>query len=140
MDRVRPGPDGSLDHRRHVEVTADRDRRVRHPGRDRVRVRPRNRQHGLDAEAPAGPDNPDGDLTPVGDEHPPQDHSPALIRRSAAPCATSSAFVTQNSATPPATPAGTEFISFIVSPLPITVSAPTRLPTSANGPAPRRRP
>ena len=79
-----------------------------------------------------------GPLTPVGDEHPPQDHSSALIRSSAAPCATSSAFVTQNSATTPATPAGTEFISFIVSTMPITVSAPTRLPTSTNGAAPGR--
>ena len=54
------------------------------------------------------------------------------------PCAANSAFATQNSATTPATPAGTEFISFIVSTMPITVSAPTWLPTSTNGAAPGR--
>src|SRR5262244_2866415 len=85
----------------------------------------RHRQHGLDAQPPAGADDADRDLAPVGDQHPPQDHRSALIRSSAAPCAANSAFATQNSATTPATPAGTEFISFIVSTMPITVSAPT---------------
>ena len=60
------------------------------------------------------------------------------MRSKVAPCAANSAFCTRNSATVPATPACTEFISFMVSTIPITVSALTRLPTSTNGAAPGR--
>ena len=60
------------------------------------------------------------------------------MRSSVAPWAANSAFPRQIWATVPSTPAVTEFISFMVSTIPTTVSAPTWLPTSTNGAAPGR--
>jgi hypothetical protein len=91
MDRVRSGGPRRVHHGLHVQVRQplpvrpDRDRGVRRPGRHRIRVRVRDREHGLDAEALAGADHPDGDLAAVGDQHPPDDHRSALIRISVAP-------------------------------------------------------
>jgi hypothetical protein len=144
VDRIRSGCVRGRDDRLHIEITLGRahgpdpDCVVGQPGRYRVRVGVRDRQHGLDAEPLAGAQHADGDLAAIGDQHPPQDHGSALMRSSVAPCAANSAFCTQNSATVPATPACTEFISFMVSTIPITVSALTWLPTSTNGAAPGR--
>jgi len=60
------------------------------------------------------------------------------MRSSVVPWAANSAFRRQISATVPSTPALTEFISFMVSTIPTTVSRSTRLPTSTNGAAPGR--
>ena len=60
------------------------------------------------------------------------------MRSSVVPWAANSAFPRQISATVPSTPALTEFISFMVSTIPTTVSGSTRLPTSTNGAAPGR--
>ena len=80
MDRVRPRRDRGRDDPFHVEVTLrralgpDPDRLAGQPGRHRIRVGVRDRQHGLDAQALAGAQDADGDLAAVGDQHPPQDH------------------------------------------------------------------
>ena len=54
-------------------------------------------------------------------------------RNSGAPSSTSSASSAQTSTIVPATPAGTEFIIFMISIMPTTVSGSTRAPTSTNG-------
>ena len=57
---------------------------------------------------------------------------------SVAPLSANSPFARQISATVPSAPAGTEFISFIVSTIATTVSAATSSPTWTNGSAPGR--
>jgi hypothetical protein len=80
VDRVRSRRDRGRDDRFGVEVTfgrahgPDPDRVVGQPGRHRVRVGLRDRQHGLDAEPLAGAQHADGDLAAIGDQNPPQDH------------------------------------------------------------------
>src|ERR1700689_247794 len=122
MDGV--GPDGSrrADHRGDIEVA--RRRRGRPDPDDGIG------EHRLDAELAAAAQDAHRDLAPVGDEDAPQDHPSSLIRISTVPCSANSAFATQISATVPATPAATEFISFIVSMMPTTVCSPTMLPMS----------
>ncbi len=56
----------------------DPDRGVGQPGRHRVPVGVGDREDGLDAERPAGAQDPHGDLPPVRDEDPPQDHGSSL--------------------------------------------------------------
>jgi hypothetical protein len=80
VDRIRSGRVRGRDDRLHIEITLGRahgpdpDCAVGQPGRYRVRVSVRDRQHGLDAEPLAGAQHADGDLAAIGNQHPPQDH------------------------------------------------------------------
>src|SRR5262245_23209135 len=124
-----------------VEITAsglrraDADRAIRKARRHRVEIRFRGREHRVDAELATGTDDARRDLAAIGNEDAPQRHFSAS-RISTRCASTSSPFAAQISITVPCAPAYTEFISFMVSTIPTTVSGPTRDPTSTNGSAP----
>src|ERR1700735_5511923 len=147
MDRVDPGRNRGADDSIDVKIAGGwrsrtkADHRVSKPGRQAVAVGVGHREHGLDAEHPAGEQGAYGVPALVGDEKAAQEchYRSAMIRISTVSCSANSALASRISATVPLTPAVTEFISFIVSMMQTTVSGPTRLPTATNGGAARLR-
>ena len=143
MNGVRFRPDRRADNRLDVEIAAarlrrpDADRAVGEPCWHGVEVRLRSREHRLDAEVAASTDDADGDLAAVRDQDPPNGHVGGWRNRiRTCPASTSWPSEAQISATVPAAPALTEFISFMTSMMPTTVCSPTSAPMSTKGAAP----
>ena len=78
MDAVAPGGFGHRQKSILIQIAvcrpgrADAHRLSRQLDMERVRVRLGVYGHHLDPQLPAGPQDPQGDLSPVGDQYPPQ--------------------------------------------------------------------
>ena len=134
VDRVGVGDLARSDDRRDVEVAlarrrrADADRFVREPGVHRLGIRRGVDGDGLDAELPAGADDPDRDLPPVGDQDL-VEHRPHSRISSTSPYSTRAPFSARIRVTRPPLGARTGFMVFIASTIksvsPSLISSPT---------------
>src|SRR5216683_2804336 len=125
MNRVDAGGERGADNRANIEVAfrwpggPDADGVVGQPGRHRIAVRVRYREHRLDAEPLTAAHDADGNLAPVGNENSPErSRGPSCLARvtsghpasgsiriRASSCSANRASGTQISATVPRTPA-----------------------------------
>ena len=144
MHGLGAGAKRRLHDRLHLEITVrrprrpDADRAIREARGERGAVGRGSGQHRLDAEAAAGADDAQGDLTAVGDEHAADPHAEGsrAMRSSTWPNSTSAPSCTQISTMVPRAPARTVFMSFMTSMMPMMVSSATTAPSSTNAAAP----
>ena len=126
------------DDRRDVEVAlsgrrrADADRLIGEPGVHRLGVRRGVDGHGLDAELPAGTDDPDRDLPPVGDQDL-VEHRPHSRISKTSPYSTRAPFSARIRVTRPPLGARTGFIVFIASTMKSVSPSLISSPTATNG-------
>ncbi len=142
MDRVRPRAQGGRDDRLGVEVALARPRRpdaddvIGKAGGNRIHIRFRGAENGLDAEVVARAEHAHGDLAAIGDEQAADVHSGRFTRMRISAGFDELLVERSISTISAARPALIAFISFIVSMMPTTVDAPTSPPTSTKGGAP----